>query len=420
MITVFLISALIFLLLGIPIAVTVGLSSIIYILMAGIQSAIIVQRLFAGIDMAALLAIPFFVLAGDLMNLGGLAKRLVRLANSIIGNTTGGLAIVTVIGCMFFAAISGSGVATAAAVGSIMIPAMVNRGYDPVFACALVACAAPIGVIIPPSISFVIIGVLSGTSISDLYKVGIPGGIIVGLTLIFVCWWISKKEGYKGEEIPFSLKTIWEAFKDAIWALDTPVILIGGVFGGVFTPTESAVVAVAYAIIVGKFIYGEGTWTDILNIFIQSAKTSGHILFIIANASLFAWVLTIERLPQMLVQGFLSISNSSIITLMIINVILLVAGCFMESGAIQVITVPLLWLVIQRMGIDPVHFGLIMTVNLAIGLMTPPFGVVLYTTSSISKIPVQRICISIMPFFIAMIIALLIITYIPQTVMLTL
>ncbi|SHM80412.1 C4-dicarboxylate transporter, DctM subunit [Caldanaerovirga acetigignens] len=417
MITVFLVSAVLFLFLGFPIAVTVGLSSVIYILASGIKPLIIIQRLFAGIDMTAILAIPFFVLAGDLMNMGGLAKRLVRLANSVIGNATGGLAVVTILGCMFFAAISGSGVATAAALGSIMIPAMVKRGYDIDFASAVVASAAPIGVIIPPSISFVIIGVLSGTSIADLYKAGIPAGIITGIFLIIVSVWMSSKRNYKGEEIPFDLKNIWNAFKDAVWALGTPLILIGGVFGGVFTPTESAAVAVAYAIIVGRYIYKEMSWNDILKVFITSAKTSARILFIISNASLFAWVLTIERIPQQIMESFLSLSNSPIVLLLIINVILLIAGCFLESGAIQVITVPLLWPVITKFGINPVHFGIVMTVNLAIGLMTPPFGVVLYTTSSVAGTSIHRISAKILPFFVAMVVALLIITYIPQSVM---
>jgi C4-dicarboxylate transporter DctM subunit len=417
MITVFLVSAVLFLFLGFPIAVTVGLSSVIYILASGIKPLIIIQRLFAGIDMTAILAIPFFVLAGDLMNMGGLAKRLVRLANSVIGNATGGLAVVTILGCMFFAAISGSGVATAAALGSIMIPAMVKRGYDIDFASAVVASAAPIGVIIPPSISFVIIGVLSGTSIADLYKAGIPAGIITGIFLIIVSVWMSRKRNYKGEEIPFDLKNIWNAFKDAVWALGTPLILIGGVFGGVFTPTESAAVAVAYAIIVGRYIYKEMSWNDILKVFITSAKTSARILFIISNASLFAWVLTIERIPQQIMESFLSLSNSPIVLLLIINVILLIAGCFLESGAIQVITVPLLWPVITKFGINPVHFGIVMTVNLAIGLMTPPFGVVLYTTSSVAGTSIHRISAKILPFFVVMVVALLIITYIPQSVM---
>jgi C4-dicarboxylate transporter DctM subunit len=416
-ITIFLISALVFLILGFPIGITVGLSSILYIMLAGIPPVIVVQRLFGGINTSALLAIPFFVLAGDLMNVGGLAKRLVNLANAFVGNTTGGLAIVTVIGCMFFAAISGSGVATAAAIGSIMIPYMIKRGYEPAFACAVVACAAPIGVIIPPSISYVIVGVLAQVSIADLYKVGIPAGVIVGMLLIAVSWFISKKKGYKGEDVKFSWRNIGKNFVESAWALGTPVILIGGVFGGIFTPTESAVVAVIYAIVVGKFIYKESSWKDMANVYILSSKTAGKILFIIANASLFAWVLTIERVPQMVLESLLTVSTSPVITLLIINVILLIAGCFMESGSIQVITIPLLWPIIQKMGIDPAHFGVVMTANLAIGLMTPPFGVVLFTTASVSGISVQRIITRVMPLFLAMIVALGIITYVPQSVM---
>lgn len=417
MIAVFLLSALVLLILGIPIGATVGLSSILYILLAGIEPTIVVQRLFGGISSSALLAIPFFVLAGDLMNVGGLAKRLVNLANAFVGNTVGGLGIVTVIGCMFFAAISGSGVATAAAIGSIMIPYMIKKGYEPAFACAVVACAAPIGVIIPPSISYVITGVLAQVSIADLYKVGIPAGIIVGVLLIAVTWVISKKKGYKGEDIRFSWRNIWKTFLEAAWALGTPVILIGGVFGGIFTPNESAVVAVVYAVVIGKFIYKEESWKDIAKVYIHSSKTAGKILFIIANASLFAWVLTIERVPQMALESLLSITTSPVISLLIINFILLFVGCFMESGSIQVIAIPLLWPAIQKLGIDPVHFGVIMTANLAIGLMTPPFGVVLFTTSSVSGVSVQKIITRVLPLFLVMLVALAVITYVPASVM---
>ena len=253
MVSVFFCTALVLLLSGVSIALTVGVSSISYIFLKDIQSSIVVQRLFSGIDSAALLAIPFFILAGDLMNLGGLAKRLVDLANIVVGRMTGGLAIVTIIGCMFFAAISGSGVATAAALGAVMIPAMVAIGYDREYASAVVASAAPMGVIIPPSISFIIYGILTGTSIADLYLAGIPAGAIMGLCLMAVAYYHCKQKGYRGADVAFNISDAWKAFKEASWALGTPVILIGGVFGGIFTPTESAVVAVVYALVIGIY-----------------------------------------------------------------------------------------------------------------------------------------------------------------------
>lgn len=422
LVVLFFISSVVMLLIGVPISITIGAASLLYILMGGIQQLIAVQKLFAGINSVALLAIPFFVLAGDLMNTGGIAKRLVRLANAVIGNMTGGLAIVTILGCMFFAAISGSGVATAAALGSIMIPAMVESGYDKVFATSIVASASPIGVVIPPSISFVVYGVLTGTSIADLYLAGIPAGIIVGISLIIVSIFICKKRGYKGAvnsqmSRQEKVRELWIAFKDSIWALGTPIILIGGVFGGVFTPTESAVVAVVYAIIVGLFIYREMNLKELPKVILGSAKTAAKIMFIIANASLFAYVLTYEKIPQMVVQALLSITTNEFLLILIINVIMLIAGTFMETSAILIIMVPLFIPVLNQIGMDLTHFGIIATTNTAIGLLTPPFGVCLFTSASVAKIPVEVLSKKIMPFLIAMIVALMVITYVPQSVM---
>lgn len=417
MITLFFLSALLMLIMGVPIALTVGLSSIIYILLNDIQPMVIIQKLFSGVDMSALLAIPFFILAGDLMNSGGLAKRLVRFATAIVGRTTGGLAIVSILGCMFFAAISGSGVATAAALGSIMIPEMVKRGYSREFASSVVATASPMGVIIPPSISFIIYAVMTGTSISDLYKAGIPAGIMIGIALIIVAYVVSRKKGYAGNAEPFSAKSVWESFKDAAWALGTPVILIGGVFGGIFTPTESAVAAVVYALFVGGFIYRELKWRDIYNIFLQSARTSSQIMYIMANALLFAYVMTYERIPQAMVEGFMSLSDNPIIILLFINLILLFVGTFMETGAILIIMVPMFIPVITHLGIDPVLFGIIVTVNTAIGLTTPPFGVTLFTAGKVGNVGIEKISRQAILPIVAMIVALLIITYIPESVM---
>ncbi len=417
MVTLFFVSAVLLLILGVPIAVTVGAASILYIMVSGMPPMIIIQKLFAGINVTALMAIPFFVLAGDLMNSGGLAKRLVRLANAFVGDKTGGLAIVTIIGCMFFAAISGSGVATAAAMGGIMIPAMIDKGYDRTFASSVVASASPIGVIIPPSISFIIYGVLTGTSIADLYWAGIPAGVIMGLVLIAVSVYISKKEGYRGTDVKADSREKIEALKDAIWALGTPVILIGGVFGGIFTPTESAVVAVFYALFVGLFIYRDMGLSDIAKIFLKSGKTATKIMFIIANASLFAYVLTYEQIPKMVVNGFLAVSDSPVVILLMINILLLFAGTFMETGAILIIMVPLLLPVINQIGMDLVHFGIIITVNTAIGMLTPPFGVCLFTSASVADISIEKISRKVFFFLAAMIIALMIITYVPQSIL---
>lgn len=416
--------AVLLLILGVPIAVTVGFSSIVFIFANGIQPSIIIQRLFTGIDSTALMAIPMFILAGDLMNRGGLARRLVDMANKMIGNVTGGLALITIVACMFFAAISGSGVATAAAIGAILIPSMVNAGYDRPFASAVVATASPIGVIIPPSISFVVYGVLAGVSITDLYKAGIPAGIIVGLCLMVVAYFISKKRGYKKikviKEVSETMepkKWMLKTFLDPLWALMTPVIIVGGVFSGIFTATESAVVAVLYSMFVGLFVYKELNWKDLPKIILDAGLGSAKIMFIIANAMLFAWVMAYARIPQLILQKFLEMNMSPFMILLFINIVLLIAGTFMETSAILLIAVPIFLPLIKTIGIDPVHFGIIATVNTAVGLVTPPFGVCLFTTSAISGVSVWKLSRAVAPFIVAMIVATLIITYFPQLVM---
>ncbi|MFZ7131124.1 MAG: TRAP transporter large permease [Eubacteriales bacterium] len=417
MISIFFIVLVIFLIIGIPVGITLGAASVLYIIMAGIPPMIIVQKLFSGIDSTSLLAIPFFILAGDLMNRGGIAKRLVDMANAYIGRLTGGLAIVTIVGCMFFAAISGSGVATAAALGAIMIPEMVKNGYDREFSSAIVAAGSPIGVIIPPSVAFVVYASLTQCSVADLYLVGIPAGIMMGIVLIGLSIFHSRKEGYIGLKGKTTLKEKLILTRDALWALGTPIILIGGVFAGIFTPTESAVIAVAYALIIGLFIYKDLNIKDLPSIFLSSARTIGKIMFIIGNATLFAYVLAYEQIPQKIIVGFLNISASPIVILLIINVIFLIAGMVMETTAIYVILVPLLWPVAQALGIDVIHFGIVITVNTAIGLLSPPFGVVMFTAASIGDVPIEKLSKKVLPFIAVMIVVLLIITFIPETVL---
>lgn len=417
MITFFFVSAIVMLLIGFPIALSIGLASIFYILLNEITPMTIVQKLFTGVDVPSLLAIPMFILVGELMNVGGIANRLLRLANSIVGNVSGGLAMVTILACMLFGAISGSAVATAATFGAMMIPAMIKRGYDPNFSGAVVATASPLGSIIPPSITLILYGVLSNTSIADLYLVGFPAGIMIGLALMLVAYFISKRQGYKDELEPFQVRNVLLALKDAAWALGTPIILFGGIFGGIFTPTESAVIAAIYAIIVGLFIYKDLHWKDIWSIFFRSARISAEIMFIIANAMLFAFVLTYERIPQSIVEAFLSLSDSAVIILLIINLILLFVGTFMETSAILIIIVPMFLPVISQLGVDPVLFGIIVTINTAIGMTTPPFGITLYAASGIGKLRVEKVAYwSLLPIL-AMIAVMLFITYVPESVM---
>lgn len=412
--------------LGSPIAVTVGIASVAFILMEGIAPMIVIQRLFAGVDVAALLAIPFFILAGDLMNRGGIAKRLVRLANRAVGNRTGGLAIVGIIVCMFFAAISGSGVATAAAVGGVMFGGMAAMGYPKNYSAAVIASASPIGVVIPPSISFVTFGVLTGCSIADLYKAGFPAGIIMAISLMIAAYLTSKKHGYQGKNAKFT-DPVAEAEYNApynkrdiievLFALGTPVIIVGGVFGGWFTPTESAVVAVIYSLIIGAFVFRELDFKSLFPVFRNAAIGSARIMFIIANATLFAWVLAYARIPQMLMESVMGLTTNKFLLLLIINLILLIAGAIMETGSIILIATPLLLPIMNAIGVDLVHFGIIITANTAIGLMTPPFGVCLYTASNVAGVTVQDTIKRIWPFLVALIVSIFIITYFPQIIL---
>ncbi|MGE5677778.1 MAG: TRAP transporter large permease [Pseudomonadota bacterium] len=426
-------SALVLLAVGAPIVVALGLASFIFIQANDVQSVVVIQKLFAGIDSAALLAVPFFILAGDLMNKGGIAKRIVNMASAAVGNIHGGMGIVAIIACMFFAAISGSGIATAAAIGGVMTAGMLKAGYSKAFSATIIAAASPIGVIIPPSIAFIIYAVLAKVSVSDLYKVGFPAGFIVGLALMVPTYFIAKKRGYKdraekiarGEITLEGIPDEKEEKKlsgihyliDSIWALGTPVIIVGGVFAGIFTPTESAVVAVVYSIIIGIYVYKEMKWSELPNIFLSSAISTAAIMVIMAGAALFAWVMVYARIPQNILDSVLATTTNKYMILLMVNIIVLIAGMFMESGAIQYILVPIALPIATTLGVDPVHFGIMLVVNLAIGMLTPPFGITLFTGARVFGVSIQDISKECIPYLIALIIALMIISFIPQTVM---
>jgi len=422
-----------FLSLGIPIVASMGVSSFIYMLINNINPIIIIQKMFSGIDSAAYLAIPFFILAGDLMNIGGIAKRIVNLSAKLVGNIHGGMGIIAIISCMFFAAISGSGIATAAAIGSVMYAGMMRSGYSKGFSAVTIAAASPIGIIIPPSIAFIVYAVLARVSVADLYKVGFPTGFIVGISLMVPTYLIAKKRKYKEREekitsgeivledlpnieeakdIPF-LKSLYES----LWALGTPILIVGGVFAGVFTPTESAVVAVVYSILVGIFVYKEMSWKDLPAIFLKSAKGTAGLMVIMAAATIFAYVMVLARIPQNVLSIVQNYDGGFIGVMIIINIILLIAGMFLEAGAIQYIGVPILLPIVTAYGMDPVHFGIVFVTTLAIGQLTPPFGITLFTAAKVFGCSAKEISKEAIPFLIALIVALLIITYIPQTVM---
>lgn len=408
-----------FLLLGalfiinVPIAVALGLSaSIVIIIQDNVPLIAVMQRMFNAVDSFPLLAIPFFILAGKLMESGGISGRLIHLANVIFGRIRGGLAIVSIIACAFFAAISGSAAATTAAVGSLLIPAMVKKGYDKNFSTAIQAAGGTVGIMIPPSVPLILYGVTASVSISDLFVAGIIPGLFVVLSLIILVYSISLMKGYGGGEI-FGFNEFLIALKDAILALLMPVIILGGIYGGVFTPTEAAVVAVVYGLIVGLFIYREIKWKDLINIFTSSIVTTSVIMFIIAGASIFGYLLTRERVPAMFTELMLNFTESWIVALLIINLILLIVGVFMETAAAIIILTPILAPIAVAMDINLVHFGIIMIVNLAIGFITPPVGINLFVASNIAGIKFENIVQAIVPFILIMIVNVLIISFLP-------
>ncbi|RBW67961.1 TRAP transporter large permease [Bacillus taeanensis] len=409
-----LISMLILFLLTVPIALSIGLASTIAVWSSGdLPLLVLVQRIFTSLDSFPLMAIPFFILAGSLMETGGISKRLVHFANTLAGSMTGGLAGVTVITSMFFAAISGSSPATVAAIGSIMIPAMVARHYDVNFAAAIQSVAGALGVIIPPSIPMILYGVVVGVSIGDLFIAGIIPGLLIGFSLILTAFIISKRRGYKGAE-HFTWQQRFEAFKNAIFALLMPMIILGGIYGGIFTPTEAAVVAVAYALIIGLFVYKEIKLKDLIPAFVKSGITTAIIMLIIGNAGLLGWLLTKERIPQTVAQSFISFSDNPLVFLLIVNIFLLIVGMFFETSASVIILAPILAPIAIQLGVDPVHFGIIMVVNLAIGMVTPPLGVNLFVAMQISKVRLEQLSKAVIPFLIILIADVLVISYIPE------
>lgn len=408
------ISMIVLLIVGVPIAFVLCGSSIIAILSTGdIHNAIVIQRMFSGSGSFTLLAIPFFVLAGSLMSSGGISKRLVNLCNSLFGHISGGLAMVAIITCAFFAAISGSSAATAAAVGTIIIPEMLKHKYDKDFAGATVASSAELGVIIPPSIGLIQYGVATGTSISDLFMAGFLPGIFICLVLCMVAHFLCKKQGFEPSKKATRQEKI-QAFKDAILAILMSVIILGGIYSGVFTPTEAAVIAVFYGLIVGVFVYKEIKLSDIPRILTDSAITMSTVLLIMSASTIFGWILTKLQIPQAVAKGFLGISASKYIFLLLVNVLLLFIGMFCEAGAAMVILAPLLAPVAQTLGIDLVHFGIIMMANLAIGMMTPPVGVNLYVVCDTAKVKIEGMFPYLVKYFLALVAGVLIITYVPQ------
>ncbi|MEI3338696.1 MAG: TRAP transporter large permease [Eubacterium sp.] len=420
-IVIFLIVAVALLVLGVPVAVTLGVSSILFFVMEGIPAMTVVQRLFSGCDVAALMCIPFFILAGDLMAKGGIAKRLVHVCNMAVGNVTGGLAIVTIIVCAIFAAMTGSAMACCVTIGTIMLPYMLEAGYSKEFSTAVFSAGSVLGPIIPPSTAMIIYAVNTNVSLTDLYLMGVPAGIYMAVALGIVAYFICRKNGYKGRSRTadeaaekFRIVDFLKALGKAIPAIGSPLIILGSIYSGICTPTESAVLAVLYSLIIGIFVYKEIKLKDIPNILFTAAKGTANIMFIVAGAALFAFVISYAQLPQMLVNALLGISDNKYVILIIILIILLIMGCIMDATPILLITIPMFLPVVQQLGISTLQFGIIICTAVCIGFVTPPFGTCLFTGMSVSGVSMQKLVKSILPFIVAMLVVLLLMTFIPQ------
>lgn len=395
---------------GVPVAVSLGLSSLVYILAAGLPVVIIPQRMFAGMDVFVLLCIPGFILAGNLMNFGGITERIIRLANAMVGWMRGGLAMANVADSMMFGGVSGTAVADVAATGGVMIPGMKKSGYPADFSAAITAASSTVGPMLPPSVPMIIVGALSGISVGQLFLAGAIPGVLMGIGMAITCYILAVRRNYPRQEWK-GFRELIAAFFSAFWALAMTALIIGGLMTGVATPTETAVVACIYAFIVGAFIYRELPISRVPKIIIDSAISSAGILALVGFANVFGSILASERIPQMLVSGVLSITDSKIFVILLINVLLLIIGMFMETiAALIILFVPLLTLA-TSVGIDPVHFATFAVLNLMIGLTTPPVGVCLFVAANIARIPLMPVVKAIIPFLISNIIVLLMVSY---------
>lgn len=404
------------LLVGVPIAISLGISALVAIYFGStLPLGIIAQKAFTSLDSFPLLAIPFFMLAGVLMSKGGVSKRLLDMAAAMVGWIVGGLSLVTVVASMFFAAISGSGPATVAAIGGFMIPEMKKNRYDGGFAAAVSASAGSIGVIIPPSIPFVLYGVIGSVSVGSMFLAGILPGILIGIALMITAYIIAKKRGYTSEQNAiFSFKDVLKATFDAKWALLIPVIILGGIYGGFFSPTEAAVVAVVYSLIVGLYVYKELTWKTVYECFREAVVINATTMIIIGLSVSFAYFMTLEQVPNDISTFLTELSTNPIVILIAINIILLIVGMFIDTISALVILTPILLPIVVAVGIDPIHFGVILVSNLAIGFITPPLGVNLFVASSVGNVKFEKIVMAIIPFLFSMIICLIVITFIPS------
>ncbi len=407
-----LLSFLVFMLLGIPVAITIGITSMIALWSGGINLLMVSQRMFAGTDSFALIAVPFFILAGDLLAKGKVSEKLVEFADSIFGFLKGGLSVVAVLAGMFFAAISGSGAATTAAVGSSLIPELKRKGYDEASSASLIASAGTIGVVIPPSVPMIIYAVIAEQSVARLFLNGFFPGLLMGLALVSIAIVQAVKRNYPTGRSP-DLKNIAKTFVDAIWGLMTPVIILGGIFSGYFTPSEAAVVAVVYSMFVSLVIYRDMKLRDLYRVMVRSVTTMSVIMFIIATSAALSWVLANWGIPGQIAAAVLSLSTEPAVVLLLVTILILLAGIFIETASALIILTPVFLPLMNQLGVSLVHFGLIIVVGLAIGMITPPVAINLYVASSITGLSMEKITRAILPYMLGLVVVLLLIVYLP-------
>jgi C4-dicarboxylate transporter DctM subunit len=401
------------LLTGMPISIALGMVVLSFLFFfSSIPVEIVSQRLFTGLDQFALMAIPFFILAGAFLTHGGVAARITRLATAIVGHFSGGLALSAVLSCAFFAAVSGSSPATVVAIGSIMLPAMMRQGYPKKFGIGVIATSGGLGILIPPSIVMIIYAVSTSTSIGQLFAAGVMPGILMALVLMLVTWRVAKKRNYP--TVPrASLGEVWAAFRESVWGLGLIVVVFGGIYGGVFTPTEAAAVSAVYGFIVSVFVYRDLKPRDVPRVLKDAANMSAMLMYIITNAILFSFLLTSENIPQNLAQWIIGQGMAPWMFLMLVNILLFFAGDFMEPTSIVLILAPIFLPVAQQLGIDPVHLGIIMVINMELGMITPPVGLNLYVASGLARMGLTETTLAAAPWILVVTAVLLLVTYVP-------
>ena len=410
-------SFIVFMVLGVPVGLAIGAAGLLVVLLSGFPLAMIPQTMFSGNESFALVAVPFFVLAGDILAKGGISERIVAFAEATLGRFRGGLSIVSTVASMFIAAISGSGAATTAAVGSALLPQLKKKGYDVDFSAALIAASGTIGVVIPPSVPMVLYAVIAGISVAKLFMAGFVPGFLMGMGLIAYSMYVARKRGYPAAEATTGRQK-WKLFLEASWGLLTPVIILGGIFSGFFTPSEAAAIAVDYSLIVAFFIYRSMDFKKFYRLVVEAGVTSSLIMFIIATSKLFGWGLAFYEIPEAVARVFLGFAGgNTILIYLMITVIILLAGMFMETASALIILTPIFLPTVIQVGGNLVHFGVLISIGLAIGMATPPVAINIYVASAITGLPIEQISKPIVPMVAVLIGVLILVTYVPSIIL---